>query len=241
MNQLRHVRGLDLDAARGPAHPRHRRVLGHRPRGRAAVRQPRARACSRPGAAPRRSRSSTASAATSATCAIRARRRPAWPRPSSGWAASTASCTPPARCVRGQDPRSSSDEEIDGILLDNLAVPQRVARAALGALGQRRLARARLEPARAHRRARLLQLLRRQGRHRGARARARGRGGPRRHPRQRRGAGSRADADGLPGARELRRARAGDRRAAPAAPHRPSRRTSPAPVGVPALGRGGAG
>ena len=38
--------------------------------------------------------------------------------------------------VRGQDPRSSSDEEIDGVLLDNLAVPQRVARAALGALGR---------------------------------------------------------------------------------------------------------
>ncbi len=38
--------------------------------------------------------------------------------------------------VRGQDPRSSSDEEIDGILLDNLGVPQRIARAALGALGQ---------------------------------------------------------------------------------------------------------
>ncbi len=37
--------------------------------------------------------------------------------------------------IRGQDPRSSSDEEIDGILLDNLAVPQRVARAALAALG----------------------------------------------------------------------------------------------------------
>jgi NAD(P)-dependent dehydrogenase (short-subunit alcohol dehydrogenase family) len=37
---------------------------------------------------------------------------------------------------RNQDPRSSSDEEIDGILLDNLAVPQRVARAALGALGR---------------------------------------------------------------------------------------------------------
>ena len=38
--------------------------------------------------------------------------------------------------IRGQDPRGSSDEEIDGILLDNLAVPQRVARAALGALGR---------------------------------------------------------------------------------------------------------
>ena len=38
--------------------------------------------------------------------------------------------------VRGQDPRSSSDEEIDGVLLDNLAVPQRVARAALGALAR---------------------------------------------------------------------------------------------------------
>ena len=38
--------------------------------------------------------------------------------------------------LRGQDPRSSSDEEIDGMLLDNLAVPQRVARAALGALGR---------------------------------------------------------------------------------------------------------
>ena len=38
--------------------------------------------------------------------------------------------------VRGQDPRSSSDEEIDGVLLDNLAVPQRIARAALGALGR---------------------------------------------------------------------------------------------------------
>ena len=91
--------------------------------------------------------------------------------------------------LRGQDPRSSSDEEIDGILLDNLAVPQRVARAALGALGERRLAGAHLEPARAHRRSRLLELLRRQGRGRGARARARGGGGARRHPRQRRGAG----------------------------------------------------
>ena len=38
--------------------------------------------------------------------------------------------------IRGQDPRTSSDEEIDGILLDNLAVPQRVARAAFGALGR---------------------------------------------------------------------------------------------------------
>jgi NAD(P)-dependent dehydrogenase (short-subunit alcohol dehydrogenase family) len=38
--------------------------------------------------------------------------------------------------VRGQDARGSSDEEIDGILLDNLGVPQRVARAALGALGR---------------------------------------------------------------------------------------------------------
>ncbi|MDX6561258.1 MAG: hypothetical protein QOD65_1072 [Gaiellales bacterium] len=38
--------------------------------------------------------------------------------------------------IRGQDPRGSSDEEIDGILLDNLAVPQRVARAALAALGR---------------------------------------------------------------------------------------------------------
>jgi NAD(P)-dependent dehydrogenase (short-subunit alcohol dehydrogenase family) len=37
--------------------------------------------------------------------------------------------------IRNQDPRSSSDEEIDGILLENLAVPQRVARAALGVLG----------------------------------------------------------------------------------------------------------
>jgi NAD(P)-dependent dehydrogenase (short-subunit alcohol dehydrogenase family) len=37
--------------------------------------------------------------------------------------------------LRGQDPRSSSDEEIDGMLLANLALPQRVARAALGALG----------------------------------------------------------------------------------------------------------
>jgi NAD(P)-dependent dehydrogenase (short-subunit alcohol dehydrogenase family) len=37
--------------------------------------------------------------------------------------------------IRGQDPRGSDDAEIDGILLDNLAVPQRVARAALGALG----------------------------------------------------------------------------------------------------------
>jgi NAD(P)-dependent dehydrogenase (short-subunit alcohol dehydrogenase family) len=38
--------------------------------------------------------------------------------------------------LRGQDPRGSSDEEIDGVLLDNLAVPHRVARAALGALGR---------------------------------------------------------------------------------------------------------
>jgi NAD(P)-dependent dehydrogenase (short-subunit alcohol dehydrogenase family) len=38
--------------------------------------------------------------------------------------------------LRGQDPRSSSDEEIDSLLLANLAVPQRVARAALGALGR---------------------------------------------------------------------------------------------------------
>ena len=38
--------------------------------------------------------------------------------------------------IRGQDARSSSDQEIDSILLENLAVPQRVARAALGALGR---------------------------------------------------------------------------------------------------------
>ena len=38
--------------------------------------------------------------------------------------------------LRGQDPRGSSDAEIDGILVANLAVPQCVARAALGALGQ---------------------------------------------------------------------------------------------------------
>jgi NAD(P)-dependent dehydrogenase (short-subunit alcohol dehydrogenase family) len=38
--------------------------------------------------------------------------------------------------LRGQDPRGSSDEEIDGVLLANLAVPQRVARAVLGALGR---------------------------------------------------------------------------------------------------------
>jgi NAD(P)-dependent dehydrogenase (short-subunit alcohol dehydrogenase family) len=38
--------------------------------------------------------------------------------------------------LRGQDPRGSSDEEIDEVLLANLAVPQRVARAALGALGR---------------------------------------------------------------------------------------------------------
>jgi NAD(P)-dependent dehydrogenase (short-subunit alcohol dehydrogenase family) len=38
--------------------------------------------------------------------------------------------------IRGQDARSSSDQEIDSVLLDNLAVPQRVARAALGALGR---------------------------------------------------------------------------------------------------------
>jgi NAD(P)-dependent dehydrogenase (short-subunit alcohol dehydrogenase family) len=37
--------------------------------------------------------------------------------------------------LRGQDPRGSSDAEIDGILLANLALPQRIARAALGALG----------------------------------------------------------------------------------------------------------
>ena len=38
--------------------------------------------------------------------------------------------------IRGQDARSTSDQEIDSVLLDNLAVPQRVARAALGALGR---------------------------------------------------------------------------------------------------------
>jgi NAD(P)-dependent dehydrogenase (short-subunit alcohol dehydrogenase family) len=38
--------------------------------------------------------------------------------------------------LRNQDPRSSSDEEIDDVLLDNLAVPQRVSRAVLGALGE---------------------------------------------------------------------------------------------------------
>lgn len=38
--------------------------------------------------------------------------------------------------IRGQDPRSSSDAEIDSVLLDNLGVPQRVARAAFGALGR---------------------------------------------------------------------------------------------------------
>jgi NAD(P)-dependent dehydrogenase (short-subunit alcohol dehydrogenase family) len=38
--------------------------------------------------------------------------------------------------LRGQDPRASSDDEIDGILRANLALPQRVARAALGSLGR---------------------------------------------------------------------------------------------------------
>lgn len=36
--------------------------------------------------------------------------------------------------LRNQDPRSTSDEQIDDMLLDNLSVPQRVSRAALGAL-----------------------------------------------------------------------------------------------------------
>jgi NAD(P)-dependent dehydrogenase (short-subunit alcohol dehydrogenase family) len=38
--------------------------------------------------------------------------------------------------LRGEDPRSSSDEQIEAILIANLALPQRVARAALGALGR---------------------------------------------------------------------------------------------------------
>jgi NAD(P)-dependent dehydrogenase (short-subunit alcohol dehydrogenase family) len=38
--------------------------------------------------------------------------------------------------LRNQDPRTTSDEEIDDALLDNLTVPQRLARAALGALGR---------------------------------------------------------------------------------------------------------
>jgi NAD(P)-dependent dehydrogenase (short-subunit alcohol dehydrogenase family) len=38
--------------------------------------------------------------------------------------------------LRNQDPRSTSDEEIDAQMLDNLTVPQRVARASLGALGR---------------------------------------------------------------------------------------------------------
>jgi NAD(P)-dependent dehydrogenase (short-subunit alcohol dehydrogenase family) len=38
--------------------------------------------------------------------------------------------------LRTQDPRSTSDDEIDEVLLTNLVVPQRVARAALGALGE---------------------------------------------------------------------------------------------------------
>jgi NAD(P)-dependent dehydrogenase (short-subunit alcohol dehydrogenase family) len=38
--------------------------------------------------------------------------------------------------LRNQDPRSTSDDEIDAQMLDNLTVPQRVARASLGALGR---------------------------------------------------------------------------------------------------------
>jgi NAD(P)-dependent dehydrogenase (short-subunit alcohol dehydrogenase family) len=38
--------------------------------------------------------------------------------------------------LRTQDPRRTSDAEIDEVLLANLVVPQRVARAALGALGR---------------------------------------------------------------------------------------------------------
>jgi NAD(P)-dependent dehydrogenase (short-subunit alcohol dehydrogenase family) len=38
--------------------------------------------------------------------------------------------------LRNQDPRSTSDEEIDAQMLDNLTVPQRIARASLGALGR---------------------------------------------------------------------------------------------------------
>ena len=37
--------------------------------------------------------------------------------------------------LRGEDPRSTPDEQIDGVLGTNLALPLRVARAALGALG----------------------------------------------------------------------------------------------------------
>lgn len=38
--------------------------------------------------------------------------------------------------LRGEDPRTTSDEQIDGVLAVNLTLPLRVARAALGALGQ---------------------------------------------------------------------------------------------------------
>jgi NAD(P)-dependent dehydrogenase (short-subunit alcohol dehydrogenase family) len=38
--------------------------------------------------------------------------------------------------LRGEDPRSTSDEQIEGVLATNLTLPLRVARAALGALGR---------------------------------------------------------------------------------------------------------
>jgi NAD(P)-dependent dehydrogenase (short-subunit alcohol dehydrogenase family) len=38
--------------------------------------------------------------------------------------------------LRNQDPRGTTDEEIDEQMLDNLTVPQRIARASLGALGR---------------------------------------------------------------------------------------------------------
>ena len=101
--------------------------------------------------------------------------------------------------LRGEDPRSTSDEQIDGVLETNLAVPLRVARAALGALGRGGSLVLVSSQLGAHRRAGLRQLLRRQGRRGLARARARRRRRPRRHPRQRRGPRPRADADGLLG------------------------------------------
>ena len=78
------------------------------------------------------------------------------------------------------------------MLLANLAVPQRVSRAALGALGRGGSLVLDLEPARPYRRARLLGVLRRQGRRRRARAGARGRRGGRRRTRQRCRPGPRA-------------------------------------------------
>ena len=86
----------------------------------------------------------------------RARPRPASPRRVARLGGLDGVVHAAGTVLRGQDPRGSSDAEIDGVLLDNLAVPQRVARAALGALGRGGSLVLDLESARAHRRARAM-------------------------------------------------------------------------------------